>query len=248
MSEARHTRLARSWEANADAWTAAVREGTIASRRAGTDAAIVAACAAAVPTLEGAAVLDVGCGEGWLARALAAQGARVLGIDASAPLVEAARAATPTAARALEPDAAPDRERLRFETASYETLVADSSCAAGPFALVVLNFALLDEDVSPTLAACARRLAPGGRVIVQTVHPWIAAGDGPYESGWREETFAAFAIPFPVTMPWFFRTLADWHATLAAAGLRLTRLHEPLHAETRRPLSLLLVAEPVDTR
>ena len=247
MSEARHTRLARSWEANADAWTAAVREGAIASRRAGTDAAIVAACAAAVSTLEGAAVLDVGCGEGWLARALAARGARVLGVDASVRLVEAARAATRGAARSLESDAAPDRARPHFETASYETLVADSTCAAGPFALVVLNFALLDEDVSPTLAACARRLAPAGRVIVQTVHPWVAAGDGPYESGWREETFATFATPFPATMPWYFRTLADWQATLSAAGLRLDELHEPLHAETRRPLSLLLIAEPVGT-
>ena len=249
MTEAREgnqARLARSWEANADAWTAAVRGGAIASRRAGTDAAIVAACAAALPSLDGAAVLDVGCGEGWLARALAAHGARVLGIDASAPLVEAARAAS----REVEPDAggAPDPSRMRFEVATYETLIADPTCAAGPFALVVLNFALLAEDAAPTLAACARRLAPGGRAIVQTVHPWVAAGDGPYESGWREETFATFAVPFPATMPWFFRTLADWHAMLDAAGLRLKRLHEPLHPETRRPLSLLLVAEPVGTR
>jgi hypothetical protein len=49
-------------------------------------------------------------------------------------------------------------------------------------------------------------------------------------------------------MPWFFRTLADWHTMLDAAGLRLVRLHEPLHPATRRPLSLLLVTEPVGAR
>jgi 2-polyprenyl-3-methyl-5-hydroxy-6-metoxy-1,4-benzoquinol methylase len=107
MTDAHETRLARSWEANADAWTAAVREGAIASRGAGTDAAIVAACAAALPSLDGAAVLDVGCGEGWLARTLAAHGARVLGIDASAPLVDAARAAARAAAG--DADGAADR-------------------------------------------------------------------------------------------------------------------------------------------
>jgi 2-polyprenyl-3-methyl-5-hydroxy-6-metoxy-1,4-benzoquinol methylase len=230
--DARHARLVESWDTNAGAWTSAVRDGAIASRRAGTDAAIVAACAEAVPTLDGASVLDVGCGEGWLARALAARGARVLGVDVSAPLVARARE---TAAPAGAP--AP-----RYEVASYEELHDESSRARGPFDLVVVNFALLGDPVTPTLAACAARLAPGGRLVVQTVHPWVAAGDGAYASGWREETFAAFAVPFPASMPWYFRTLADWHDALAAAGLRLVRITEPVHPETQRPLSLVLVA------
>ena len=52
--------MLRSWERNAAAWTEAVRERRIASRRAGTDAAIVGAVLDASP----ASVIDVGCGEG----------------------------------------------------------------------------------------------------------------------------------------------------------------------------------------
>ena len=83
------TKQQSSWIANASAWTDAVREGRIASRKNGTDAAIVEACRAH----PGMTVLDVGCGEGWLSRALASSGATVVGVDASEPLIIAARAA-----------------------------------------------------------------------------------------------------------------------------------------------------------
>ena len=77
------------WQASASPWTRAVREARIASRRLVTDAAIVAAIRARAPRR----VIDLGCGEGWLARALAAQGIDVLGIDAVPALVAAAEAA-----------------------------------------------------------------------------------------------------------------------------------------------------------
>lgn len=226
------TRLRDSWVANADSWTRAVRDGRIPSRRAGTDAAVVALCAellAARPGGTGAGrprALDVGCGEGWLTRALAERGADALGIDASPPLIEAARAA--------------GGEGAAYEVASYDDLVADAGRVAGPFDLVACNFALLGDPVAPLLAALRRRLSAGGALVVQTVHPWVAVGDGPYEGGWREERFAAFDEPFPSSMPWYFRTLGAWLAELAAAGLVVRRLDEPLHPETRRPLSLLL--------
>jgi hypothetical protein len=44
----------------------------------------------------------------------------------------------------------------------------------------------------PLLAAARARLARGGALVIQTVHPWTARGDAPYADGWRTETFAGF--------------------------------------------------------
>lgn len=205
-------RLVRSWTANASAWTDAVRSGRIESRRLATDAAIGQALRALRP----ARVLDVGCGEGWLCRALAVQGIETVGIDVSAPLVDAARAAGSS----------------RFEVLCYSDL-ATAAQALGTFDALACNFALLDEDIVPMLRDLRGLLAPGGRLVIQTVHPWSACGAEPYRDGWRLEDFAGFGgQAFPEPMPWFFRTLATWLSDLATAGFAVEALREPAHRKT----------------
>jgi 2-polyprenyl-3-methyl-5-hydroxy-6-metoxy-1,4-benzoquinol methylase len=222
--EARDQAIAASWVANADAWTDAVRERRIPTRAAGTDHAIVDAVLRQPP----GRVLDVGCGEGWLARAVAPHGYSVVGIDASAPLIDRAR----------------ELGGGEFYVLSYASLTAEPRLAGGPYDAIVLNFALLSDDVAPLLGALASRLTPRGAVLVQTVHPWVAAGDQPYVDGWRLETFDAFGAAFPAPMPWYFRTLETWFAQVASAGLEVTHLAEPRHPETQRPLSLVLICAP----
>jgi 2-polyprenyl-3-methyl-5-hydroxy-6-metoxy-1,4-benzoquinol methylase len=207
-------RLRRSWIANAAAWTASVREQKIESRRVATDAAIVEAVLAHHPHH----VLDLGCGEGWLTRALAAHGVEATGIDASPQLIEAARAAGGGSFHALP----------------YERLGA----LGETFDVVVANFALLDEHVP--LDAIRALLRPHGSLVIQTVHPLFC--DGPYRDGWRLETFAAFEGDWPEPMPWYFRTLASWFRLLRESGFAIEDVREPLHPERLQPLSLILTA------
>ena len=227
--------LRTSWVENAAAWTEVVRSGGIASRKAGTDAAILTAVLAIQPRR----VLDAGCGEGWLSRALAAQGVETVGIDASAPLIDAARAADPA---------------LRFEMVPYDALVQRARDPEGesvpavrelfgaPFDVITCNFALLEADLVPLLEALRLLLAPTGRLVIQTVHPFTACGDHPYEDGWRVETFDGFGGRFPASMPWYYRTLSSWFACLRTAGFAVDTLREPTADGAVRPLSLLLVA------
>jgi SAM-dependent methyltransferase len=235
--------LAASWDANAASWVRAVRERRIASRRAGTDAAIVAAVTQRRP----ARLLDVGCGEGWLVRAaVAATGCAAVGVDGAAALIEAARAADPAG---------------DYRPCAYADLVAGGHGLAGGFDLAAFNYALFDDDaaVGALLAAVGRLLAPGGAIVIQTPHPDAgpdpgpgAAGPGIAESvaagsgaadGWQVEDFAGFEGGGWSPMPWYRRSGAGWRRVIGGAGLTVHETREPA-APGGAPLSLLMVCAP----
>ncbi|WP_085632649.1 MULTISPECIES: bifunctional 2-polyprenyl-6-hydroxyphenol methylase/3-demethylubiquinol 3-O-methyltransferase UbiG [unclassified Pseudomonas] len=213
--------LLHSWHQNAAAWICAVRSGAIESRRTVTDQAILLAILGRQPER----VLDLGCGEGWLLRALSERGIETVGVDGDATLVEAARAA----------GSAP------VHVASYDELADGRVDIGHGYDLICANFSLLHQDIIPLLAALNALLAPGGALVIQTLHPWAAAA-GDYQDGWREESFAGFKGHWQ-PMPWYMRTLSSWTCALDMAGWRLAELREPQHPQSPLPQSLLLVAE-----
>lgn len=213
--------ILHSWGENAGAWTQTVREGHIESRRLITDQSILDAVLERRPH----SVLDLGCGEGWLVRALAMQGVQAIGVDAVPELIHRAAQAGGD-----------------FRVASYEDIIEGRL----PIRVdtLVCNFALLGKESVERLIACLPQLLEeGGRFIVQTVHPLVACGDQPYIDGWREENWTGFCAAFTTHAPWYFRTLSNWIAMFAASGWRLSEMREPLHPETGRPASVMFILQ-----
>jgi SAM-dependent methyltransferase len=212
------TKIIDSWHKNAAPWTTAVRDGEIESRTLVTNRAIVDA----VRSLAPATGIDIGCGEGWLVRAL--DGIAMLGVDVVPGLVEAARQAGGG----------------DFRTMSYEEIAQGRLNLA--LDVAICNFSLLgDASVTDLFRAAPSFLRPGGAFVVQTMHPAAACGDAPYRDGWREGSWDGFNAGFTDPPPWYFRTLASWVKLYGDHGLQLREVREPLHPRTGKPASLILV-------
>lgn len=223
MSTQRDSTIIASWQRNSDPWIAAIRNGEIESRTLVTNAAIVETVRAYAP----ATAVDLGCGEGWLVRALPE--VKMVGVDAIPALVEQAQATGGGTFRCL----------------SYEQ-IADGELQLSAD-LAVCNFSLIgNEAVDGLLRAAPAYLRRGGHLVVQTVHPVLACGDAAYVDGWREGSWAGFNSGFRDAPPWYFRTLSSWIALFENNGLRIRALREPLHPHTGKPASLILVGQLPD--
>ena len=165
--------------------------------------------------------LEVGCGEGRVARDLARHGHRVVAVDASPTLAASAAAADPTG---------------RYLVADAAALPFGDGC----FDLVVAYNSLMDVDDMPAAVHEASRvLEPGGRLCVCVTHPTADAGrfqssepdapfviagsylgrqrvDEPFERDGLQMHFTGWRYPLEA----YSRALED-------AGLLINRLREP---------------------
>jgi SAM-dependent methyltransferase len=166
-------------------------------------------------------VLDVGCGEGQLARRAAALGARVVGLD-------------PTEAQIAV--AAERAGGAHYTRAAAEAL----PCADGVFDAVVMCLVIEHLDpFEPALAEVARVLVPGGRFLLLMNHPLLQTP----ESGWiddrileeqywrvgpylRPEATIEEVAP-GVNLPFMSRPLSRYVHVMGTLGLLIEDMDEP---------------------
>jgi SAM-dependent methyltransferase len=207
-----------AWEANAQWWQSGFTEGADPEYEEQM-------LPLAAEELAGATrVLDIGCGEGQIARLAARGGATtVVGVDPTWAQVDEARrrAGGPVYARA-------EAARLPFADASFDAVVA---------CLVFEHIEAVDE----ALAEVGRVLAPGGRFLFFLNHPLLQTpGSGwiddqildPPEQYWRigpylDESVMVEEVAKGVHLPYVHRPLSRYVNALVASGLVIRRMLEP---------------------
>jgi SAM-dependent methyltransferase len=156
----------------------------------------------AVDLRPGIRLLDIATGPGYVAAAAAARGARVVGIDFSAPMVARARELNP-AIEFQEGDA----EELSFPDASFDA--------------VVMNFGILHlARPERAMNEAARVLKPGGRfAFTAWAKPGEAVGFGMILNA--IQSHGSLQVPLPEGPPFFrFSDQAECERTLRAAGFQ----------------------------
>ncbi|MBK7861050.1 MAG: methyltransferase domain-containing protein [Archangiaceae bacterium] len=128
------------------------------------DAAEVEALWKMLQLAPGARVLDAPCGYGRLSRRVALAGARVLGVDASAPLIEVAQAERGELGPA----------QLAYRVHDLRGPLSESGFDAAFNVFTSLGFLTEAEDLD-ILRTVHAALRPGGRFLLETMHRDMAA-------------------------------------------------------------------------
>lgn len=217
--------LAR-WADAADAYGAFV-EGDLLRREI-----LLPALDSLLGDVAGKRIADLGCGTGSYAAALVARGAQVSACDGVPAFVATARTRI-----------APHPVLLHDLT---QPLPASAVFPSGGFDIVLAHMVLHSlEDPAPLIDAAFRLLAPGGRLVLTTLHPAFTPPAAKVHAGilgrllpskrrlvvvnyFAEKRvlkkIQASAVP---ALPYHHRTLDTLSRILGRAGFALTAIHEP---------------------
>lgn len=217
------------WNRVAADWRVQVADDGDANRRLNSDPVLWAFAG----DVTGLAVLDAGCGTGYLSKKLRDRGALVTGVDFSERMIEIARAANPDI-------------DFRVDSCTELATIGD-----GRFDLLVANYVLMDiPDLRSTMEAFARVLKADGVAVLVFSHPCFPQGratvsaDGEevcyswnfsyFESSQRTDPpWAHFTSDFI----WFHRPLSEYWKAFRSAGFGVVEFEEPRITESRHHLA-----------
>lgn len=195
-----------------------------------------------LPNVQGARVVDAGCGAGWYTEQLLARGARVTAIDESAEMVRHARKRVGDAAE------------LRVHDLSQPLAFADDASYDGILSPLTLHYL---RDWSTPLAEFRRILKPGGWLLFSTHHPAADAALFQPER-YLDVEQVDDEWKWVGTVRFYRRPLCEIINPLAQAGFVIERLVEPIPTDAfrqakpeayarilRQPNFLIILARPL---
>lgn len=222
-----------AWDENAAVWARHVVSG----KDPNYDEILFPALLNALPSeLDGKRILDVGCGEGRLARSLRDRGARVVAVDFSEALISEAQSARG------------GRKNIDYRVGAAEDL---DRVVGGEreFDVVIANMSLhCMRDPHLVIHKMAHLVSPGGQLVFSVLHPCFPLRI--YESGellsmdnrfgnpeglaWPEDSYFSrrtyergITPDFPAKTQVHRRMVEEYIEAIGDAGLAVSRLLEP---------------------
>lgn len=213
-------KIIASWSKNAAEWVRIVEENQIESRKF-TNQAIVDE----LEKVTGNKIVDIGCGEGWLTRAMTKMGKTAVGLDATLGLLAYARW----------------KGQETYHEMTYAEIINGVRIPEAPFNMAVFNFSLYQSDgLDALLNATKKQLDHNGEILIQTLHPFFLFDHGlEYKSQMVSNSWKGLPGNFIDGHEWYARTLEDWTKVVIEAGLQLLGIKEILNSQ-KRPVSLIL--------
>lgn len=178
-----------------------------------------------MPPVDGAQILDAGCGSGWYAVELSRRGAAVFGIDASPQMIGHAMGR-------LEREDIPDPSSIVFRVADLGQPLAFASNSSfdGVISSLVLHYL---SDWRPTLLEFRRVLKPGGWLLFSTHHP-AADAMRLNTTRYAEVEEVTDYWKWVGTLRYYRRPLSEIVNSLSETGFRIEHLVEPIPTEAFR--------------
>lgn len=175
----------------------------------------------------GVSILDAGCGEGYLSRILAKQGANITAIDYSKKMLEIANRKTPT------------ELGIQFRHGNCEKL---DDLTSSTFDMIVSNMVIQDlANYEAAFNEMYRLLKEGGYYIFSILHPcfvtpesgWVRNEEGE-KTYWQVDNYffeGVYEQQIPADseekIVFYHRTLTSYFKAIQKAGFKIEALVEP---------------------
>lgn len=217
------------WDRVADDWRIQVGDEGDANRVLNSDPVLWRF----VGDVRGLAVLDAGCGTGYLTKKLHERGARAVGVDLSEKMIAIARGAYPGV-------------DFRVDSCSGLGTIGD-----GRMDVVISNYVLMDTpDLEGAVRSFHRVLKAGGAAVLVFLHPCFPSGrstladiEGGCCYSWsfpyfeRRECIDPPWAHFTAEFPWYHRPLSDYWKAFTGAGFAVVDFEEPRVEQERYHLA-----------